>query len=349
MNSHDFDPGNVGVPNGQFFGFPYTLEEAQIAFLPICWDVTTSYGDGTSRGPLKMIDASVQLDFFDPSAPEAWTYGHATLEPDLDLLNENDLLREKAKVIIEALEQGKSPLHPTLAEHYEAINKGTSKMVDYVYNKTCELMDEGLLVGLVGGDHSTPLGYMKAIDERYESWGILQIDAHADLRIAYEGFKHSHASIMYNALQETSVDSIVQIGVRDLSPDEFDLTQNDFRIECFLDHVLKRQQFQGRSWESLCHEMISLMPSHVYVSFDIDGLDPSLCPNTGTPVPGGLNFDQAIFLIEALVLSGREIIGFDLVEVAEGEKTDWNANVGARLLYRMSNLAYMSRQINQIG
>jgi len=84
-------------------------------------------------------------------------------------------------------------------------------MVDKVFFETEEYIKEGKMVGLVGGDHSTSLGLMKAIDEEYESWGILQIDAHADLRDAYEGFTHSHASIMFNALKETDVDSITQI------------------------------------------------------------------------------------------------------------------------------------------
>lgn len=348
MNLEEFDPGNVGVPNGNFFGFPFSLDDAMITFLPVCWDVTTSYGDGTSRGPLKMIEASVQLDFFDPSAPQAWTYGHATVAPDLDLLNKNDVLREKAKIIIDALEEGKSPLQPELAKLYEEVNTGTEEMIEYVYNKSVELLNEGFLVGLVGGDHSVSLGYIKAITERYSDVGVLQIDAHADLRIAYEGFKNSHASVMYNVLQQTNVESLTQIGIRDISPDEFDMTLEDPRINTYLDHILKKYQFQGRTWESISNEIVSLLPQNVYLSIDIDGLDPAYCPNTGTPVPGGLSYDQLIFLVEAVVLSGRQIVGFDLVEVADPEDSLYNANVGARILYRVSNLAFLSNQLHQI-
>jgi len=81
----------------------------------------------------------------------------------------------------------------------------------------------------------------------------------------------------------------------------------------------------------------------VFLSFDIDGLDPKLCPNTGTPVAGGFEFEQALFLIEQVVRSGRRVIGMDLNEVAPGaDGSEWDANVGARMLFRMCNLMAVS-------
>ena len=102
--------------------------------------------------------------------------------------------------------------------------------------------------------------------------------------------------------------------------------------------------FEGRTWDSICREMIQELPDKVYISFDIDGLDPKLCPNTGTPVPGGFSFQQAMYLIRKVVESGREIIGFDLCEVAPGDEGDWDANVGARVLYRLNNFMNLSRK-----
>lgn len=350
MSSKKFNPSDIGKPNGNFFGFPYSLEESNIILYPVCWDVTTSYKDGTSLGPQAIIDASVQLDFFDHHAPEAWTYGHGTVPIDKNQIKLNKELRAKAKQVIEALENGETENSATLKKLYKEINAGTKKMVDKVLFETEEYLEQGKVVGLVGGDHSTSLGLMKAIDKQFDSWGILQIDAHADLRDAYEGFKHSHASIMFNALNETTVDSLTQVGIRDLSPDEFNMTQEDFRITTFFDAAIQGQRYQGRTWESICSEIIMNLPQHVYISFDIDGLQPSLCPNTGTPVPGGLTIEEAIFLVHKIVLSGREIIAFDVVEVAPSKDpdNDWDANVGARVLYRLSNIAWLSKMINGI-
>ena len=196
---------------------------------------------------------------------------------------------------------------------------------------------EGKMVALLGGDHSTPLGLLRLLNERYERFGILQIDAHMDLRKAYQGFTYSHASIMYNALKLPGVSRLVQVGIRDYCDEELEVMKRAMgRIVTWFDEDLKAQHFEGKTWSELCDRIIADLPEHVYISFDIDGLDPQLCPSTGTPVPGGLQFAEATFLIKRLVASGRKIISFDLNEVAPGP-TDWDANVGARLLYQMCN------------
>ncbi|MFM8960365.1 MAG: arginase family protein, partial [Bacteroidota bacterium] len=176
-------------------------------------------------------------------------------------------------------------------------------------------------------------------------FGILQIDAHMDLREAYEGFRYSHASIMFNALQIPSLTSLVQVGIRDYCPAEKELAQEDDRIRSWFDHDLQAANFRGQHWNNLCVDIIKDLPDKVYVSFDIDGLEPFNCPGTGTPVPGGLAYAQAIHLLETLYHSGREIIGFDLCEVApsKGDR-EWNANVGARILYKLCNLCLASPQ-----
>lgn len=204
-------------------------------------------------------------------------------------------------------------------------------------------MNEGKIVGLVGGDHSTPLGYMKAIGERHGSFGILHIDAHADLREAYEGFTYSHASIMFNALKEIpSLTRLTQVGIRDYCDAEAGMIKSDSRIKTFFDADLATERFGGTSWKELCSRIISTLPDKVYVSFDIDGLSPDNCPSTGTPVPGGLSFNEAVFLLSELSNSGKTIVGFDLNEVApnpDNEDDQWDANVGARVLYKLCNFA----------
>jgi agmatinase len=184
---------------------------------------------------------------------------------------------------------------------------------------------------------------MHALAERNTDFGILQIDAHMDLRDAYEGFDYSHASIMFNALKIPQISKLVQVGIRDYCETEAQLAaDSQGRVEVFYDRELATAQFQGQIWQKSCEKIIKALPDKVYISFDIDGLDPKLCPGTGTPVPGGMEFEQAMYLIEQVAASGRKIIGFDLCEVAPRKKDDWDANVGARVLYRMANLAYKS-------
>ena len=183
---------------------------------------------------------------------------------------------------------------------------------------------------------------MQALAERHESFAILQIDAHADLRDAYEGFKHSHASIMTNALTIPNMERLVQVGIRDFSEGEFKkTTEPGERVVMFTDHAIKRSLFEGLTWKELSGNIIQYLPEKVYISFDIDGLQPWLCPNTGTPVPGGFLLEEVTYLFEKLVESGRQIIGFDLVEVSPGED-EWDGNVGARVLYKLCLLAAKS-------
>jgi agmatinase len=143
---------------------------------------------------------------------------------------------------------------------------------------------------------------------------------------------------MFNALKISQVDKLVQVGIRDWCDEEMQLIKSsNNRVKVFFDADMKRKIFEGANWRIICNEIVNSLPPLVYISFDIDGLDPKLSPNTGTPVPGGLEFEQAIYLIRSLVDSGRKIIGCDLNEVVPG-LDDWDANVAARLLYKMCNL-----------
>jgi agmatinase len=212
-------------------------------------------------------------------------------------------------------------------------------MVDWVKREADRYLDAGKLVAVVGGDHSVPFGLMRALAERHRGFGILHVDAHCDLRNAYEGFVHSHASIMYNALGLDSVRRLVQVGVRDVCQEEIDVVAGSGGRVRLLDYrTIARRRFSGESWAAIVEEVVASLPEAIYVSFDVDGLDPALCPGTGTPVPGGLEFEEALFLVDRAVEMGKKIVGFDLCEVSPGTSPGdpWDANVGARLLYRLS-------------
>lgn len=332
-----YDPNGVGVTGAGIFGLPFSPDEAEMVIVPVPWEVTVSYMSGAARGPESILVASPQLDLFLPDAPDAWKMGVAMLDIPSEIKQKSDFNRHKAWELINFLEEGgqieESPEAKTIQSD---VNAACGEMNQWVKNTTGEWLDKNRTVILLGGDHSTPLGFMQALADRNSEYGILQIDAHPDLRDAYEGFEFSHASIMFNALKIPQVTSLVQVGIRDFNGFEATLSANSGgRVTTFYDRFTSQRKFKGENWDSICRDIISHLPQKVYISFDIDGLDPSLCPTTGTPVPGGLAFEEAMYLIEMVVESGRTIIGADLVEVAPGEN-DWDGNVGARTLWRMA-------------
>ncbi|MGZ8511618.1 MAG: agmatinase family protein [Chitinophagaceae bacterium] len=340
----NFDPNNVSNPNNNIFGLPSTEEDARVIIIPIPWEVSVSYGAGTARAPEAICKASLHVDLFDPEVPDGWKQGFYMRPIDRKLLMKSDYLRKEAELFIDYISKGNEVNdNQFMCKTLKDVNEGGIFLNNWVYEQTKVLLDKNKLVGLLGGDHSAPLGFFKAMAEKHGDFGILQIDAHCDLLEAYEGFNYSHASIMYNALNEIpELSKLVQVGVRDYGGDEWDYIKNsNFRIITYFDKEIKNRQFEGETWKSIAEEIVSKLPQNVYISFDIDGLDRKLCPHTGTPVPGGFETEEVYYLFRKLLESGRKIIGFDLVEVGTSD-TDWNANVGARVLFKLCNLLVAS-------
>lgn len=336
----NFDPNAPGLLSNNIFGLPFSEDEARLVLLPVPWEVTVSYNNGTARGPERIFKASHQVDLYDADVKEGWKQGFFMRESDRQLLLRSDYLRKEAELYLKFLaEGGDVKENDFLRRSLEDVNRGTQKMNDWVYTQTRELLQKGKLVGLIGGDHSTPLGYYKSIGEHKGDFGILQIDAHCDLRDSYEGFRYSHASIMYNALQEVpQLKKLVQVGIRDYCEEELAyIRKSEGKVVTFFDQEMKERLFEGESWKNICDNIVDQLPEQVYISFDIDGLDPKLCPHTGTPVAGGLEGPQVFYLFRKVLESGRKLIGFDLNEVSAGHD-DWDANVGARMLFKLCNL-----------
>jgi agmatinase len=335
-----FDPNDVGNPNNNVFGLPFTEEEARLVILPVPWEVTVSFGSGTARAAEQIMKASLQVDLFDPEVPEGWREGFYLKETDRKLLLKSDYLRKEAELYIDYISKGDLvENNQFMCKTLKEVNEGSLYMNNWVYQQTKSLLEQNKLVALLGGDHSTPLGFFKALAEKHGSFGILQIDAHCDLRDAYEGFNYSHASIMYNTLNEVpEVEKLVQVGIRDYSQGEYEYVQaNTDRIRTYFDKDIRFRQFEGETWKQICTDIVSQLPDKIYISFDVDGLDPKLCPNTGTPVQGGFETGQVYYLFNKLMESGKHLIGFDLVEVSTSD-TGWDANVGARILFKLCNL-----------
>ncbi len=339
----NYNPDDVGIKNGHIFGLPHSYNDAELVILPVPWEVTVSYNAGTAKGPQAILDASSQIDLYSHIYPDAWKKGIYMLDISQDILQKNNQMRSKSKEYISMLEAGANiEDYPLLKNHLSEINEACNELRKWVFEQVDMQINRGKKVVLLGGDHSTPLGYMQRLAQDTE-FGILQIDAHADLRNAYEGFDYSHASIMYNAIKEKNITHLVQVGIRDVSEGEVDLINKSDKIRTFFDWSLKAERFKGATWHQQVMQIIEELPQNVYISFDIDGLQAFLCPNTGTPVAGGLMYEEALYLIQELAKSGKKIIGFDLNEVAPGDN-EWDANVGTRILFALSSALLLSNQ-----
>jgi agmatinase len=342
-----FDPNSVGNPNNNIFGLPSTEADSRLVILPVPWEVTVSYTAGTARAPEHIFKASLQVDLFDPEYKDAWKQGFYMRDCDKKVLMKSDYLRKEAELYINYIAEGEDVNdNKFMCKTLKEVNAGGHFLNDWVYEQTKDLLNDGKLVALLGGDHSTPLGYFKAIAEKYGEFGILQIDAHCDLRVAYENFKYSHASVMYNALEEIpQLKKLVQVGIRDYCEEEWDyIESNKERIATFFDKDIKERQFEGATWQTITDDIVKNLPQKVFISFDIDGLDPKLCPHTGTPVQGGFETEQVFYLFKKVLQSGRELVGFDLNEVGVSQD-EWDENVGARCLFKLCSMLVAANPI----
>ena len=315
----------------EIFGQTTSYQDSKIVLLGVPWEVTVSYSGGTVHGPRWIQQASSQLDFFDPkfqsNVAEKGIHLKCLNFPDQDRLR---------SLVSQSIEN-------QVSEHLKAVNEQCAHMVDEVQRNTQKILDDKKIFGLIGGDHSVSEGALLEMGNRYKGdFGLLHFDAHADMRESYQGLKHSHASVMYNVLNQLyPPKSFVQVGIRDLCEEEFQRISDHKNIHCFFDHMIHQKLFNGKSWKSITQSILKKLPKKVYVSLDVDALSWSYAPHTGTPVPGGLNYNQLVFLLEQLKKEGKQIIGFDVVEVAKPPSTssEWDGNVGARLVYKLCGLS----------
>ena len=340
MTLPTFDPDAAAVGETGIYGLPFTPEESRVVVVPVPFEATTSYGGGTSNGPAAVFEASKQVDLFDQETGRPYEPGIAMLDVPQDVLDWN---REAKALAATVIEQG-GVVDDATRDAATKVNEYSERVNEWVYEQTRALLDAGKMPVILGGDHAVPFGAIRAYAARYPGLGILHLDAHADLRDAYEGFTWSHASIFNNVMRKLDgVGKLVQVGVRDLGQAEQAMIDSSHgRIVTFYDSGIAALKEEGVPFARIADEIVAALPSDIYLSWDIDGLDPTLCPGTGTPVPGGLSWNEAIGLLRAIRRSGKRIVGLDLCEVSPGE-TEWDANVGARLLYKMIGFALLTQ------
>ena len=204
------------------------------------------------------------------------------------------------------------------------------RMMDGLYQHTRELLATGKFLCMLGAEHSVSAPVIRAHAEKYHNLSVLQIDAHADLRDEYDGTRHSHASIMARVVKDLRIPS-VQVGIRSISAEEARALDENLPTMIFW-----AKDIVGRiDWIDAA---IDALTENVYLTIDIDGLDPSLVPTTGTPEPGGLGWYETLYLIRKLA-ENRRIIGMDLVEFSKAENSDAPAFLCAKLVYK--SLAYI--------
>ena len=332
----EFDPDGPAPAESGIYGLPFTIEDSRVVIVPVPFEATTSYGGGTSKGPAAVLEASRQVDLFDQETGRPYAGGIAMLDVPKNVLRWNSAAK---KIAAHVIEKG-GVVDRLTRDAAEKVNDYGDRVNGWVYDQTVALLRQGKLVVILGGDHSVPYGSIRAHAQKYPGLGILHLDAHADLRDAYDGFTWSHASIFNNVMRKVQgVDRLVQVGVRDLGQAERKMIDaSGGRIVTFYDAELASRKEEGVPFAKLADEIVAALPKDIYLSWDIDGLDPTLCPGTGTPVPGGLSWNEAIGLLRAIRRAGKRIVGLDLCEVSPGE-TEWDANVGARLLYKMIGFA----------
>ena len=270
---------------------PRPADQARFHVIPVPYEATVSYAGGTANGPEAILDASDQLELYDGTSYPG-EKGIFTQRP-VDCSGAPEQVMENVrKAVLAALDAGAMPV-------------------------------------VLGGEHSLTYGEMAALKERYGRFGVIQFDAHADLRDSYEGSKWSHASVMRRAVKDLDL-PLVQLGNRIYCREELEA----------------RKEYGVLSWDApyLCRHGIpgNLIPEdfprNIFITFDVDGLDPSIMPETGTPVPGGLDWYMALDLA-ARAIQGRRVLGFDVVELAPREGHIVSDFAAASLTYALMGLA----------
>ena len=261
-------------------------EDSKVAILPFPYEKTTTYGKGAEKGPKAIIKASSEMELYDEENGNAFECGICTLKE---------------------LKTNEKP------ESMAGIAFDNAKKI---------LKDDKFLITL-GGEHSITSPIVRAFKEKYNELGVLQIDAHADLRDEFEDSKHSHACAMRRVME---ICPVVQVGIRSLSYEE-----KEFIDERKLKIFWARDIVGNDKWFD---EALQMLPKNVYITFDVDGLDPSIMPSTGTPEPGGLGYYHILRFLKK-VFEKRNVLGLDLVELAPISGNNAPDFMCARLVYKM--------------
>ena len=327
--------GDATVDGGYYFSDNTPADNADVVIISTPWSVTADFGRGATYTPDAIIEASVKGGAYDISSGLSIAGRVATAEIDYDIQELSEQLGREAERVSHHTSGGAIYPADHISRKVEHINAGFAAMQQSTYNQAKRYAEQGKCVAVIGGDHSVAYGAVKAVAECHNGVGVLFIDAHADFRQEPQ-YDFSHRSVARNIVEDIAlVEKLVAVGVRDISHEEALAVEASPKSEIFLAESLAAERFEGRSWGDLCREIVCRLPEKVYVSLDIDALKIEFCHNTNAPVPGGMTFDEVIYLINSVVASGRKIVGFDISEIVPNLEYTMDATVGARLLGKM--------------
>lgn len=313
MVGSEWQPENEMTPShpSPFLGLrELTPEQARAVLLPVPYEATTSYGKGTAQAPQALLEASAYVELYD----EVRDREPAVRSPASSRLANSDTEVISHYWTAPAV-TWTAPLQPAMAE---------------IYRRAAEYVGPGRFLCALGGEHSITPPLIQAHLEHYPDLHVLQIDAHCDLRDRYEGSPLSHASAMARIVDPIE-NRLTQVGIRSICAEDRQAIRSR-RLQTFFAHSL-----QAKPTQEWIPEVIATLGPRVYLTVDVDGLDPAVVPSTGTPEPGGLSWWQTVDLIRALG-EHRQIIGADVVELAvtgEAEADRRSAFTGAKLTYQI--------------
>lgn len=277
-----------------------TFEKSKVVILPIPYEATVSYGGGTARGPEAILKASHYVEFYDEeTGREVFSeFGIATLEPiEISNLKDEDAL-------------------------------------GLIYNTCGKLIENGKFVISLGGEHTITQALIAQFANKFKDLSVLQIDAHSDLRQEYNNNKYSHACVMARVCEYLSPEKIVQVGIRAQAKEEADIIREK-NITTLYAHEIREGKYDklGRTWQDY---VVKKLSNNVYVTFDIDGLDPSIMPSTGTPEPNGLYWNEVMQLLKSIG-KHKTVVGADLVELAPIDNLHHPDLTAAKIVSKMIN------------
>ena len=342
MFNKEFDPNTISPDNGNYFGLSLTPEESALVLLSAPWDATSSLHTGSSYAPDAIIEMSRFVDFYEPMAPNSWRKGIATIPIDYSIQDLSHRLHSDTERLTKLHDEfGISIIDDFMYDRrLKRVNEGSIEVNDMLFEQTTQWLDQGKVVGVVGGDQSISYSIIKAMGYKYEQLGVIHIGSKCDMHEAYQGFDFSHASTMYNVMRDVpQIEQMAFVGVQEFSPIEWERATNDKRVKLFTAQEIWTQQFEGKTWSEQVTEIVETMPQNVYIALNISGLTCEYSPNKGRISNGGLSLYQFIYLMDRVVASGRRIVGFDITEVVPrtGHKRD--ILVIARLLFKMCSIA----------
>ncbi|MGB5873083.1 MAG: agmatinase [Bacteroidota bacterium] len=301
-------PAALG-PRSNFLGLEKASSEYEsslIVLLSAPYEHTVSFGRGTGMGPSRIIKASHYVEFYDEEI-------------------DRELCKDVGIATLPSLKFG---------------NRVDKRALDYLQRTVKTRLEEGKFVATLGGEHTISSACIAAHLQRFPALSVIQFDAHSDLRDSYGGNRYSHASVMARVCEVLDPHRLVQVGIRAQCREESEYIKNR-GVQTFYAHNIHDGEY-AQSSERLHQTILRSLTDHVYVTFDVDCLDPSIMPSTGTPEPNGLSWTEATRIIR-MIGESRTIVGFDLVELAPVRGVHHPDLTAARLAYKMMNYAFLGK------